>query len=389
MTTILNVIFTVVSALFFAGRLFEIIAMTDTATRFITGSPVVTSRLMMGVVCVMAVCCGVIMFSGNNNGKRQKKMPVGIFGYVSGFFFIAGGIIASVNCFRYGGFIGYHIMEVLGGIGLVMLGINHLKGKKSEIVPMIFVVLMCVGVCLNAVVYEIKTIYDTEFMMRTLAGVTALAFFTMLFKNVIVPDKTSKMMLYITSQLNFVFAGTGSIAAIIGNMVNDTSSFAQQLYNAGFAVIGLYSLFIAFMITPEKSAVAEPEEQPVKSYRPKSSPVEKNNPAQEMNGNRFEKMPTGSIDKAAIEMLFARKEEREKQREEEYHFMHPREEIEHTQPVQEYTPPAKVKKAAPVPEYTEERTAVISRVEETGKVTFKGDGKKRSTGNKIVYKAPK
>ena len=373
MSIILNVMLVAVAVFFFAGRLYEIIALTDTATGFIVGKAVVTSGFMMAIICIMAVCCGVIMFSGNYTGKKMKKMPVGVFGYAAGFFFIAGGIISSINCFRFGGFIGYHILEILGGIGLVMLGISHIRGKKNEILPMLFTVLMCIGVCLNSIVYEIKTIRDTDYMMRTLAGVTALLFFIMLFKNIIFPDKTAKMMLYITAQLNFTFGGIGSLAAVIGNLVNGTSDFPQMLYNLGFVVLGVYSLFIAFLISPEFSD--EPaEEQPVKAYRPKQSPQPQYT-APEMNGDAFRQMPTGGIDKSAIEMLFARKDEREKQQEDNYRAV-------------KNTPAGKVEQTMAASDYTQQKTTVVPRTPQQKKAVYKGDGS-RKTSSKVVYKAPK
>ena len=385
MTVILNVLLAGVALLFFAGRLYEIIALTDTATGFLTGNAIVTAPLMMLVICVMSVCCGVIMFAGEYHGKKMKKIPVGIFGYAAGFLFIAGGINSSVNCFRYGGFIGYHMMEVMGGIGLIILGVHQLRGKKSERVPMVLILLMCVGVCLNAMVYEIKTVQDTEFMMRTLAGVTSLMFFTALFKNAIASDKGTKMLLYIFAQLNFVIAGTGSLAAVIGNFVTDYSTFPQQLYNAGFVVLGIYSLFIAFFITPERVTSQDArEEQPVKEYRPKKPVRPQPEPEMETEAeaDAFEYMPSGNIDKAAIDMLFARKDEREKQREENYRAIKDnRRQTEHAQPAQ-------VKNTVQTPVYTEERTAVVTRPEETAKSVYKGDGRKKSS-QKIVYKAPK
>jgi len=383
MSFILNIMFILVAVFFFGGRLYEIIALTDTATGFITGKAIVTSPLMMIIICVVAACCGVIMFSGEYSGKKVKKMPVGIFGYIAGFFFIVGGIISSVNCFRYGGFIGYHIMEILGGIGLILLGISHVRGKKSERIPMIFILMLSAGVCLNSVVYEIKTIRDADYMMRTLAGVTSLLFFTMLFRNAIVPGKVTKMLLYITAQLNFAFAGAGSLAAVIGNLVNGTSSFPQMMYNLGFVVLGAYSLFVALFISPAATAPennADYREGPVKAYRPKRTPQpEYTEPA--MNGDSFQRMPAGAIDKAAIDMLFARKDEREKQREDNYHAVK-------NVVSEEYTQQLKTTRTVHTPEYTEERTAVISRPEIGKKAVFKGDGKKKTT-EKIIYKAPK
>ena len=380
MTTILNVLFTVVALLFFAGRLYEIIGLTDVTTGFLTGKAVVTSPFMMIIILVMAVCIGVIMFAGETESKKMKKMPVGIFGYVSGFFFIAGGVISSVNCFRFGGFIGYHIMEILGGVGLILLGMQNLRGKKSERIPMVLIILLCVGVCLNAMVYEIKTVQDTEFMMRTLTGVTSLLFFTTLFKNAIVSDKTTKMLLYISARVNFVIAGAGGLAAVAGNFVTGMSSFPQQLYNVGFAVLGIYSLFVAFLISPQTVAQEESEQQPVREYRPKKKAVPQPEPEEYEEETGY--MTTGNIDKAAIEMLFRRKDEKEKQREDNYRAVKEEQQhIEHTQPVQ-------IKKTVQTPVYTEERTAVIERPAETGRAVYKGDGKKKST-QKIVYKAPK
>ena len=372
MTLFLNILFTVVSVMYLAGRMYEIISITDLTTGFLTAPGVVTTPAMAAIIVVIAVCCGVIIFSADKKEIRKVKMPVGVLGIAAGVFFIAGGIVNSLNCFKYGGFIGYHIAEALGGISLIFLGIKNIKCKKRERIPAIGMLMLPVGVCLNSVVYEIKSIHNTDYLMRSVAGLLTLVFFMLLLKIVYAPGKTTRMMLYISALLNFLFTGVGSLAAVLGGVLTGTTVFGQLLYNVGFIFIGVYSLFTAFYITPaaiafEEKAEEEDEEiteeyipQPVRREKPvQKKPVEQN------NEDVYNFSRTGNIDKATIDALFARKDEKEKQPE----------------PV--FSAPARRE-----PDKKEVTSATIAVPEE--KAVFRSSGSKKSpAGKKIVYKAPK
>ncbi len=390
MTLFLNVLFVLVSVMYMTGRLYEISSLMDVTTGFITGSPVVSSALMMVIICVIALCCGVIMFSAEKNTKRIRQMPVGILGIMAGVFFVAGGIVNSLNCFKYGGFILYHGMEILGGVGLVLLGIMNIRGKSREKVPVVLTLMIPIGVCMNSILHEIRPLADTDFLMRSLAGLMSLVFFMLLFKMAYAPNKITKLLLYVFSLINFVFTGIGSLAAVLGSIITATVNFPQLLYNVGFIFIGFYSIFIAFFISPSKirySEEAPAPQQPKKVKKPRETvkipvqeyvPVEK--PIDTVDDYDFTVTNSG-IDQSVIAELFAKKDRQEKEVEAPVIRA-----IQQRESVQEKTAEVYVPKKSEVKQETDELTTIIPM--NKPKAVYKGDGKK-STTKKIVYKAPK
>ena len=151
MSVFLNVLFIAVSVFYLTGRLYEINFVMDSRTGFLSGEAIVTSAVMMLIICLMAVCCGIIIFAAEKQPKRIKQMPVGVLGIMAGVFFVIGGIVSSANCFKYGGFILYHMMEAVGGIGFILLGIMNIKGDKKERIPVILTLLVPGGM------YELRT----------------------------------------------------------------------------------------------------------------------------------------------------------------------------------------------------------------------------------------
>ncbi len=404
MTLFLNILFVVVSVLYMTGRLYEISTITDTATNFLTANPVVTSPLMLLLICVIAVCCGIIIFAQDKHNKKIRQMPVGIFGIMAGLFFVIGGIVNSANCFKYGGFILYHGMEILGGAGLAMLGAINIKGDKKEMAPVVLTLLIPIGTCMNSVLHEIKPISDTDFLMRSIAGIATLLFFMLLYKMAYKPDKTTKQLLYIAALINFVFTGIASLAAVLGSIMTATVNLPQLLYNVGYIFVGLYSVFIAFFITPDKvetsgknakEAKLQPKPAPIPVVKqPEAKPTE--------TDNYYNFGATGNIDKAAIEELFARKDSGESlpkqpvfQTEEKTTTIEKIPAVETTAVIDKGEPTARIyipekhrEKSAPAKKATE-KTTFIPAVKE--KSVFKGGHKNeaKDTPKKTVYKAKK
>ncbi len=306
MILFLNGLFIVMSVFFMIGRLYEINSLTDFATNFITGQPVVTTPLMIALVCIMATCCGIIIFAADKGGKKIRSIPVGILGIMAGVFFIAGGIVNSVNCFKYGGFILYHGMQILGGLGFMLLGIMNIKGKKKEAAPVVMTMLIPIGVCMNSVLHEIKPVADTDFMYRSLAGIFTLIFILLLVKSVYAYDKYSKILLYTASLINFVVTGIGSLCAVIGRIITSTVDIPQLFYNVGFIFVGVYSLFVAFYILPSKTASVTEYETDSQVKKPK--PVQKKRKKEVNTNDYYDTSTMGNISITTINELFAKKD---------------------------------------------------------------------------------
>ena len=73
MTVFLNLLFIFVSVLFFAGRMYEVVYLLEEGTHFLVSGGIVTTPLMMGIIALIAVCCGVLAFAGKEN--EEEKSP--------------------------------------------------------------------------------------------------------------------------------------------------------------------------------------------------------------------------------------------------------------------------------------------------------------------------
>lgn len=253
MAVFLNLIFIFISILFFAGRLYEIINLTGGADGFITHG-IVSTLPMLAALAVIAVCCGVITFAGKGAGQKIKKLPMGFFGFAAGLVFIAAGVFTVMDIFARGGFLLYPAAMILGAIGLILLGLYDIKGKSKEKIPFVLVMLLPVFTCLNNLVYDIQTIYNTVYLLKSISAIVCLLFFIFLFKSVYNSKNSTLMFLHIFALLNFAFSGASSAAHLAGYITKGGLPIGETLAYAGFLILGFYSLFISFCIIPEASA---------------------------------------------------------------------------------------------------------------------------------------
>lgn len=400
MTVFLNLLFIFVSVLFFAGRMYEVMYLLEEGTHFLVSGGIVTTPLMMGIIALIAVCCGVLAFAGKEREEENLKFPVGLFGIAPAPFIVIASILNIIGIFKTGGFLGYDIMMILAAVGLAMLGIMNIKGKKRERLPVFMVMLLPLAMCMNAVVLTIQPIANTMFLYYGLSAITVLMFLLMLLKNAYAPSDYSQPVLYVSALINFVICGAANLANLIGGLFSKALSMADIMLYVALAIIGVYSLFIAFYIMPsaQQSAPAEKpqkkakkrresvyedeaeEEEYVSDFLPKPSQISAS--ANSVWQADSELQQTDKISQETLAALFARKDEREHRDAVNTAVKEATVELAVTQAVEKHT----------TTEFTAEETKVISFVQpkpqKTEKTLFKGSGKKETSG-KVVYKAPK
>ena len=396
MTLFLNILFVLVSILFFTGRLYEVVFLMEEGTNFLTQAGIVTSPLMICIVLLISVCCGVLIFSGKNQGITKLKIPVGLFGFVPAILFVVTSVLNLIRIFTItSGFLGYDLMMILASVGLVIYGIKGIKGKNSEKLPMIFTILFPIAMCMDVVILSIKPLADTFFFYRSMSAVTNLAFFLALYKNAYSPSNLSRPLLYVTALMNFLISTAANLAGLIGGMVTSSLALADITMNAALVVIGLFSLFTAFYIIPEngteKAAVSN---KPVKRKKGKVDeyeesgefaipgfevPVSQSSYSDSLFIQETETRQINKISEDTIAMLFAQKDEREKA--DSVNIAAKEKAVE--------TPVEQSVKKQPVSEETKAMPAVKQTVPKTEKSVFKSTGAKKSSTAKTVYKAPK
>ncbi len=313
MTSFLNILFVFVSIMFFAGRLYECMFLLDVETNFLTHSGVVTTPIMIVIIFLIAICCGIIVFSSSTSNEKPMKTPVGIFGFASAIFLIITSVLNLIKIFKVtGGFIGYDIAMILCSFGLVFFGINGIKGKKKEKVPFVMTIAIAAFMCLNSIILQIKPINDTVFMYTSLSAITNLVFFILLFKNVYSPSKTTRRSLYIFSLINFIFSTSAIFATMLGKIINGSYTKEFVFQSLFLMIFGLYSLFISFYILPSnKKEKAIKETESVEGYVPEFIPEYKHENMDietEISVSKEEFRQINSISEKTIAELFAKKD---------------------------------------------------------------------------------
>lgn len=358
MTIFLNGLMVLMSVLFFAGRLYEVSVLMYTDSGFLSSDGIVTSPLMLTILFFMALCCGILMFSPKAGKRKPMKFPVGVFGFAAALFLIASAVMNIINIFKHGGFLGYDIMVILSALGLAVFSVIGIKGKKRETVPFLFTMLLPLAICMDCIILNIKSIHNTEFLIRCLCGIIGLIFFTLLFKCAYAPKKFTLMGLYVFSLMNFMIGTAANLAGIIGSVMNGSARMADIMFKMGLAILGTYSLFIAFYIVPAKEKIAEPAREGDEDDRIMAAPYLR----ADMNSEK-DYRTAGKISAETISRIFAQKEERQQK-------VAPRK-----QPA-----PSKAPKAAPEkPRRTRRSNSTI----------YKSGSTAKDSGKKIVYKAPK
>lgn len=400
MTVFLNILFVVMSVLFFAGRLYEVIFLLEEGTNFLSRGGIVTTPLMIGIVFLISVCCGVIIYADKKPQNKKLKIPVGIFGGGAAVLFIITSVLNIIRIFTVtGGFLGYDIMMILASAGLMLYGMKGIKGKKSEKLPMVLTILFPLAMCMNAVILNVQPISDTFFLYRSLAAITNLLFFLLLFKNAYSPSPVARPMLYVSGLMNFLISTAATLAGLIGGMVTSSLALSDILMNIGLILIGSFSLFTSFYIVPVKEETESRQKkaakpQPVQEYDeyddefestqfaiPVSEPAHTN----PVFTRDTEYRQANKISEDTIAMLFAQKEEREQQGVVDTAVKHVTTEIAVTQALEKQATRQQDTATAEFKPLDKEPTPASK----TEKNVFRSTGNKKPANTKTVYKAPK
>ena len=266
-----NIPFLIVAVLFFAGRLFDLLSVTDIATGYMSAAPVVSKPLMIVLVFIVAACCTVFVRPRLINQKKIKARTPGIFGAFTGAFLIAAAVFNIINTFKWGGFLGFDIAIILGSVSLIFLSFTDIKGKKYETLPFILTVAAFASVCLNSVIIDIGTVNNTIYFFKNIAFINTFIFVLLLFKSIYAPAKYTKMSLYFVSLVNFVFSCLCMLALLVAYVSKLGFEPRVVFLYAGYISMGLYSMTLAFSLTKKTKTApkrAAREIEPKYDYEP-------------------------------------------------------------------------------------------------------------------------
>ena len=250
----LSILVCVLSVGMLAGRIYEILYLTDLSTGFLVTKGIALNAVLTAIFAVIVICCAVILFGKEKTVKPFFSKSSAIFAAVSGVAFIVYGIMTLSQS-------KLSLLTVAGGVALCLLGITGLGNKIKDAVTILLLTAFVAGICLEVIVFDVYTIYNTAFLSKVMAGATTVLVLLAVLKNVYTPSVFSRGVLYVCGFLCFTFCGMFSIADIVGTFASGNGFSAEIVKSVAMAVFGIYALDNALSVMPKKANVENIDEK--------------------------------------------------------------------------------------------------------------------------------
>ncbi len=275
MAVFLTILLSGLSLGILAGRVYEILNLTDAATGFFYYKGIVFNPYILGLFVLITLCCGIIIFGDKKDDTPFFSHSSRIIAVAAGVMFVVFGVMSRGAGISFA-------FSIAGGVALVLLGIFelHHEGGIADILVSVLIVIFIIGMCLDVIIFDVYTIHHIQFTKDALSFVCAALFFMSMMKNIFAPAYRSRMFLYITGMLAAVMCGIMNIADIICMALTDYILLPDLFFHAGFAFLGFFAFDNAISALPSKKQ-EETEEteteacEDVKEYKKaQSSPAE-------------------------------------------------------------------------------------------------------------------
>lgn len=275
MTIALTVLLSLLSLGILAGRIYEILKLTDPRTGFFIYKGIVFNPYILVIFTVITICCAVLIFGGNKKVKPFFSQSSKIIALAAGAMFLIYGVMSAGDGIT-------SVFIIAGGIALVLMGIFELKPSVNavNIATVVLIVVFIAGLCLDVIIFNVSTIHNIVFIKNALSYMAAGLFLLMVMKNVFAPSVYSGMLLYITGIIAFVMCGVMNIADIIAMAVDGQAVLPQLFFNAGFGFFGFFAFDNAISVMPKRIVQTDTENEPVyqleQEEMPQEEPAENN-----------------------------------------------------------------------------------------------------------------
>ena len=269
MTIALTVLLSLLSLGILAGRIYEILKLTDPQTGFFIYKGIVFNPYILVIFTVITICCAVLIFGGNKKVKPFFSQSSKIIALASGAMFLIYGVMSAGDGIT-------SVFIIAGGIALVLMGIFELKPSVNavNIATVVLIVVFIAGLCLDVIIFNVSTIHNIVFIKNALSYMAAGLFLLMVMKNVFAPSVYSGMLLYITGIIAFVMCGVMNIADIIAMAVDGQAVLPQLFFNAGFGFFGFFAFDNAISVMPKRIVQTAAENEPVHQLEQEEIPQE-------------------------------------------------------------------------------------------------------------------
>ena len=269
MTIALTVLLSLLSLGILAGRIYEILKLTDPQTGFFIYKGIVFNPYILVIFTVITICCAVLIFGGNKKVKPFFSQSSKIIAVAAGVMFLIYGVMSAGDGIT-------SVFIIAGGIALVLMGIFELKPSVNavNIATVVLIVVFIAGLCLDVIIFNVSTIHNIVFIKNALSYIAAGLFLLMVMKNVFAPSVYSGMLLYITGIIAFVMCGVMNIADIIAMAVDGQAVLPQLFFNAGFGFFGFFAFDNAISVMPKRIVQTDTENEPVYQLEQEEMPQE-------------------------------------------------------------------------------------------------------------------
>ncbi len=246
----LSVLICLLSVGILAGRVYEILSLTDWETGFLITKGIALNPVLLAIFVLITVCCGVLIWGGEKNTEPFFSKSSGIIADLAGVAFVAFGVMQFSESRA-------AVLMIVGGAALLLLGITKLGGKPKDAVIVIMLTAFVAGLCLDIIIFDVYSVYYTEFMHRVLSYTSVVLLLLAVLKNVYAPSKNSRMLLYVSGFICFAFSGMFSIAQIICSFATGQEFTSDTVKNIAFVLMGIYALDNALSVLPKNKAETE------------------------------------------------------------------------------------------------------------------------------------
>lgn len=256
MAIFLTILLSLLSVGVLAGRVYEILNLTDAATGFFYYKGIVFNPYILGIFAVIAICCGVIIFGDKKDDRPFFSQSSKIISIAAGAMFVVYSVMSYSSSFNF-------VFTLAGGLGLILLGVFeiHPKGDIKDILITVLMLVFIIGKSLDVIIFDVYTIHNVQFIKNALSYISTGLFFMYVFKNAFAPSKTSRMLLYITGMLAALMCGIMNIAEIVCMAINDSIVLPDLFFLAGYAFLGFFAFDNAVSVLPKKSVTGREEQE--------------------------------------------------------------------------------------------------------------------------------
>lgn len=269
MSLTLTVLLSLLSAGVLAGRVYEILNLTDSATGFLLVGGIILNPYILALFVVITLCCGIIIFS-------QYKITEPYYSHTSKYTAFIAGLTMTVSGILSLPYKSTAPFFIAGGLAILVIAAAGIGKKKSDYIVMILLIVFAAGLCMDVVSFDVLTYHNTQFLCKVLSYICMTAFMLVVVKSVYMPSRWSRMFIYVTGVISFAVCSMMSLADIICYIIQGGQSLVYLVMKIAVALFGVYAYDNAVSAIPDKKDLKRSKKEEGKINSPEFEIKSKN-----------------------------------------------------------------------------------------------------------------